>query len=162
MAETVRTILSLPYVAYWLPCLLALAVGGGICLLFFRPVRPVAATPPAEPSPEADLVTTPHPSEQRRSFRRGGNSIGIFYKRPGQTTEPLRGSVVDRSMGGICLMMPESIPIGTILSIRTTNADDIVPWVDIEVCVCRPGEDSFEVGCRFVKTPPYSILLLFG
>jgi hypothetical protein len=60
------------------------------------------------------------------------------------------------------VMAPEAIKPGTVLSVRPTSAEDIVPWVDLEVCVCRPADECFELGCRFVKTPPYSILLLFG
>ena len=43
-----------------------------------------------------------------------------------------------------------------------TNASEQVPWIEIEVRTCRLVEDSWELGCQFVKTPQWSILLLFG
>jgi PilZ domain len=153
-------LLHLPYVAYWLPMLAATAVALPLGW-FFRPARTVAAAPAAGEAP-AEKAQPQYAPEQRRSFRRGGNSIGLLYKYTGQKNGPVQASILDRSMGGICVMAHEALPAGTLLSIRPTQADDIVPWVDAEVCTCRPCDDYFELGCRFVKTPPYSILLLFG
>ena len=54
---------------------------------------------------------------------------------------------------------------GTILSIRPVNADEIVPWIDLEVRSCRASDEMpghFEIGCQYVKSPPYSLQLLFG
>jgi hypothetical protein len=152
-------LVHLPLVSYWLPVIAALGVALPLYWLF-RPRRTLAVAPVGAATAAAALPG--HPPEQRRSFRRGGNSIGLFYKLPGQKEPPQQASIVDRSMGGLCILTHEKLADGTILSVRPTNADDIVPWVDIEVCMCRKGEDCFEVGCRFIKTPPYSILLLFG
>jgi hypothetical protein len=170
----IDTLLHLPYVGYWLPLLAAFLVAAPM-LWLVRPARAVtpvmpggelqSGVPPVDAAHHAGTLQTTAPKyapEQRRSFRRGGNSIGLYYTYPGQENGPAQASVVDRSIGGICVMTPEVIPIGTILTIRPINAEEMVPWVDAEVCTCRPGDDCYEVGCRFVKTPPYSILLLFG
>jgi hypothetical protein len=159
----IDTLIHLPYVSYWLPLLAAFLVGMPLVWLM-RPVQamaPAGEKPTAEPAAPATPAVTYAP-EQRRSFRRGGNSIGLYYKRPGKDDEVSQASIVDRSLGGLCVMCPEAIPTGTVLAIRPINADNIVPWVDVEVCACRPADQCFELGCRFVKTPPYSILLLFG
>ncbi len=162
----IDTVLHLPYVSIWLPLLAAFAVAAPVIWLV-RPAR-VVASAGAEVHAAADAVPEAPPPpkyapEQRRSFRRGGNSIGLYYKHPGRDDDdPGKASIVDRSFGGICVMAPEAVPTGTVLAIRPTSADDIVPWVEIEVCTCRPADRCFELGCRFVKTPPYSILLLFG
>lgn len=160
-------LLHLPYVTYWLPAVAAALVV--VPLIWFAlPSRAATASAPSAnappPAPEATPAELAHAPEQRRSFRRGGNSIGLLYKYPGQKDGPAKASVLDRSIGGLCVLNHEQLPIGTVLSIRPSNADNIVPWVEVEVCVCRPGEEkkSFEIGCRFVKTPPYSIMLLFG
>ena len=34
--------------------------------------------------------------------------------------------------------------------------------VEIEVCSCVPHDGGWQLNCAFVKTPPYSVLLLFG
>jgi PilZ domain len=159
-AAMVQQLVHLPYIGFWLPVLAAMVVAVPLFWLI-RPRQATAAPPEAIPS-DPDLLVTKHASEQRRSFRRGGNSIGVLYKRPEQGAEPQHASVIDRSLGGLCLMGPELIPTGTVLAIRPVNSEEIIPWVEIEVCTCRPRDDSFEIGCRFVKTPPYSILLLFG
>jgi hypothetical protein len=160
----IDSLLHLPYVGFWLPLLAAFAVALPVIWLA-RPARATAPAAAEAPPAVADAEPAPTPKyapEQRRSFRRGGNSIGLFYKYAGKDDGPGQASIVDRSMGGLCVMAPEAIPTGTILSIRPISADDIVPWVDAEVCACRPADNCFELGCRFVKTPPYSILLLFG
>jgi hypothetical protein len=46
--------------------------------------------------------------------------------------------------------------------VRTTNAPSSVPWVQIEVKSCRMIGKEHELGCRFVRTPPWSVMLLFG
>ena len=153
-------LMRLPYIVYWLPIAVAVVAAAPLLLWLLRSQRALVAAPAgAAPPPEPELAAS---SEQRSSFRRGGNTIGIDFMRPGQKDNPLHARLVDRSMGGICLSTHEAIPVGTVLSVRPANADQIVPWIEVEVCVCRPGEESFDVGCRFVKTPPYSILLLFG
>ena len=63
------------------------------------------------------------------------------------------------------LALYQPLDVGAILSIRPTKADDIVPWIEIEIRSCRPSTempDHFEIGCQYVKSPPYSIQLLFG
>ena len=42
------------------------------------------------------------------------------------------------------------------------HAPPMTPWTEVEVRSCRQKKDGYEVGCQFVKTPPWSILLLFG
>ena len=152
-------LLRLPYVTYWLPLAAALVASAPL-LWFLRPRQVAVAAPGGAAPPDPELAGTS--SEQRRSFRRAGNTIDILFARVGQTDKPLHASLIDRSLGGLCLETFEAVPIGTILSVRPANAEQLVPWVEVEVCVCRPGNEHFEVGCRFVKTPPYSILLLFG
>jgi PilZ domain len=152
-------LLRLPYITYWLPVVAAIAAAAPLIWYLRSPRTAVAvaagAVPPDPAIPGAS-------SEQRRSFRRGGNTIEIHYAPPGQHNHPALASLMDRSLGGLCLETHEAVPVGTVIAVRPAHADEIVPWVEVEVCVCRPNDNSFEVGCRFVKTPPYSILLLFG
>jgi PilZ domain len=157
-------LMRLPYISYWLPVAVAVVAAAPLLYWLLRTGQPMVtapagtAPPGAAPDPDSGGAS----SEQRRSYRRGGNPISILFTRPGQNDNPLHASLVDRSLGGLCLLTHEAIPVGTVLAVRPANADEIVPWIEVEVCVCRPGPESYEVGCRFVKTPPYSILLLFG
>jgi hypothetical protein len=159
-------ILLLPYAYLWVPGLVFVLVGGGLCW-FIRPAPPAAEAlhaqsvvvpPPAAPMPAK-------PKDQRTMNRRQGNPVEVFVAPPESKATPGTGSVLDRSMGGMRLALFNEVEIGTLLSIRPVHADDMVPWVDLEVRSCKvstemPGQ--FEVGCQYVKSPPYSIQLLFG
>jgi hypothetical protein len=97
--------------------------------------------------------------------RRQGNPIAVHVGAPEDKKNLQVGSVLDRSMGGMRLALFQQVEVGTVLSVKPTNAQDIVPWVDLEVRSCRPSTempDQFEIGCQYVKSPPYSIQLLFG
>ena len=79
-------------------------------------------------------------------------------------SNPSIGSVIDRSVGGMRLALFYEVDVGTVLSIKPLRCDDIVPWVELEVRSCRPSVEMpghFDVGCQYVKSPPYSIQLLF-
>jgi hypothetical protein len=76
--------------------------------------------------------------------------------------EPYPAMVCDRSLGGICLEVTQAVDENTILSVRAMHADASTPWIQVEVKRCSAKKDHWELGCRFVRTPPYSQLLLFG
>jgi hypothetical protein len=81
---------------------------------------------------------------------------------PEQKDQPSQGWVLDRSMGGMCLQTSVEFNPGTQLAVLPVNAPTMTPWVDIEVRTCREIKDGFELGCQFIKTPNWSILLMFG
>jgi len=102
-------------------------------------------------------------SDRRNALRRGGNPIAVFITDAEGKGDPIHGYVLDRSTGGLCLAVGEPIEEGSIVSVKTTNAPITTPWIQIEVRNCRPISSSeWELGCKFEKTPPWSILLLFG
>jgi hypothetical protein len=70
--------------------------------------------------------------------------------------------VVNRCVGGLGLFAETTIEPGSQLKVRPTNAPPITPWVEVVVKSCRPATRGFEIGCQFVKTPPWAILLMFG
>jgi hypothetical protein len=37
-----------------------------------------------------------------------------------------------------------------------------MPWIPIEIRSCRADGNEWEVGCRFLKPPPWNDLMLFG
>jgi hypothetical protein len=100
--------------------------------------------------------------EKRSALRRQGNPIPIHISDATVTAEPWYGWVLDRSMGGLCLSVDSAVKIGTVLSVRPTHAPDTVPWIQIEVRRCREDGKTWELGCQFLKTPSWGILLLFG
>lgn len=155
---------NLPYSEYWLP----LSIGAGVGFLAILALRVTLLKPVAQDSEQAperkeyDPFTEGSRSDQRRSFRRGGSTVKVYYAFPDRKNHPEEAWVMDRSMGGLCLGAPTEVPVGTILSLLPLGAPAMTPWVDVEVRSCRPVDGQMELGCQFVKVPPWSILLLFG
>ena len=155
---------NLPYQDYWLPLIIGV-VAGGFCILignFIGRGRRKAVAMPLATAQTLDPFIHGSQTEQRRSLRRAGNLVEILYARPDNRKVTKRALVLDRSMGGLRLAAEEEIAGDTILMVLPVNASEQVPWIEIVVRTCRPVEDSFELGCQFVKTPQWSILLLFG
>jgi hypothetical protein len=153
--------LQLPYAYIWLP---------GAVFLFFVAVALYWLKRPAPVMAEVEAaavqpVTAPNPKDQRVMHRRQGNTVQVHVATADKKEEPQIGSVLDRSMGGMRLAMYHEVEVGAVVRVRPIHADEIVPWVELEIRSCRPSAempDQFEVGCQYVKSPPYSIQLLFG
>ena len=100
--------------------------------------------------------------ERRNALRRRGNEIAVIISDDPVAQKPARGWVVDRSINGMCLAVEKACTIGSVLSIRSASAPEM-PWVQLVVKNCR-GESchDWRLGCQFVRTPPWNVLLLFG
>ncbi|HTT84844.1 MAG TPA: PilZ domain-containing protein [Rhizomicrobium sp.] len=129
-------------------------------------VRPAAVTEKPAEGPSSNLVTatvlTKKSEPDRRSApRRKGNRVEVYLsddsKRP-----PILGWVVDRSIGGLSLIVEHSLNEGSVLKVRPRQAPQTAPWTAIEIRSCRADGGEWEVGCRFLKTPQWNDLLLFG
>jgi hypothetical protein len=148
------------------PSLVFVAMVVGLYLL----LRPKEAPEPlvtVTTAPEAPTAPPPpaKPKEQRAITRRHGNPVEVYVAPPEDKKNPGIGSLLDRSMGGMRLALFHEVDIGTILAVHPIRADEMVPWVELEVRSCKPSTEmpgQFEVGCQYVKSPPYSIQLLFG
>jgi hypothetical protein len=101
-------------------------------------------------------------AEKRTALRRRGTLVEVAV-RDADAKVPLgSGWVFDRSVGGLGLKTRFDTGIGQTLTVRAVNAPDIVPWIEVEVRSCRPTNGEWELGCRFVRTPTYNVLMLFG
>jgi hypothetical protein len=161
--EIVNQVLALPLAYVWLPGLVFIMVVGGV----FWVSRPGTDNAVDSSVKQAALtaVGTEKPKDQRGTFRRQGNPVEVYVATPETKEQPAIGSVLDRSMGGMRLAIFRAVEVGSVISIRPVSADSIVPWVDLEIRSCGPSTEipgQFEVGCQYVKSPPYSIQLLFG
>jgi hypothetical protein len=101
-------------------------------------------------------------TERRGSARRKGNVVEVLVTGSDTEEEPARGWVVDRSMGGLCLTLNEEVAPGTVLNLKPRNGPPATPWVEVEVRSCKKDRSGYEVGCQFIRTPPWAVLLLFG
>jgi hypothetical protein len=138
-----------------------LTVVGAIHYLI-RPRMTVA--PPSRPSTPETTDPFVHGSafEQRKAVRREGNPTQVMVVDSSTGQAPTNVFVVDRCVGGLGLYAPDPIEPGRQLKVRPTNAPAVTPWVEVIVKSCRPTSQGFEIGCQFVKTPPWAILLMFG
>jgi len=116
----------------------------------------------AAAAPAYDPFMTGSPLEKRRSTRRRGSLVEVLVTDAGLTTRPVRGWVHDRSMGGMCLVLDRSITVSTVLHVRSSDAPVSSPWVQVTVRNCRSWEGDWMLGCQFIKTPQWAVLLTFG
>lgn len=117
---------------------------------------------PDEDSPSDPFVGGSRKRERRASLRRAGNPIPVLITDAKAEADPIPGWVLDRSTGGLCMSVEVEVEAGTVLSVRTKNAPESIPWWQIEVKNCRKNGREYELGCQWVRTPPWSVLLLFG
>ena len=154
---------DLPFGEIWLPVAAGLVVGlialGFVQLVGRRGVATAPPPPEEKPKPDYDPFVQGSATEQRKALRRGGNPVEVIIN-VNQTE--MRGWVLDRSTGGLCLSMCEEVAPGSRLKILPLNASNITPSVEVEVRSCRSNKSGFEVGCQFVKPPTWAVLLLFG
>ena len=101
-------------------------------------------------------------ADRRGSVRREGAPVRVALSSPAFRNGVNDGFVVDRSTGGLRIVMQAGVPPGSTLQVRAANAPDTIGFVCVIVRSCRKNGDHFEVGCEFEKTPPWNVLLLFG
>jgi hypothetical protein len=156
--------LSLSHWEVWAVPLVGLTSAGLtllVCRTFLRPSNQGLPKPKAC-KPQLDPFDYGSATERRSSLRRSGKMIKVLISDAEATATPVKGWVMDRSMGGLGLSVQKPVPENTILSVRTVDAPENTPWVQVKVKRCTADEERWEIGCQYVRTPSWSILLLFG
>jgi hypothetical protein len=98
---------------------------------------------------------------ERRETPRRKKQLKVHVCAAEAEAEPNTGWIVDRSIGGLSLSYGAEQAVGAVLRVRPA-ASPKTPWVQIEVTSCRPEENAWLLGCRFLRNPSYSVLLQFG
>jgi len=101
-------------------------------------------------------------ADRRGAVRREGSPVRVLLSSSSLRNGVNDGYVVDRSTGGLRIVMQAAVPPGSTLQVKAVNAPDTVGFVTLIVRSCRPHPDHFEIGTEFEKTPPWNVLLLFG
>ena len=114
-----------------------------------------------QPSSLPPASEEPNPQD-RREAPRTRRQVRVQVTDANAKNPPVSAWVSDCSLGGLCLSVKEETPVGTVLSVRPASAPPGVPWIQIEVKSQRPFESIWELGCQFVRTPSYSVLLMFS
>ncbi len=101
-------------------------------------------------------------ADRRHCPRRKGNRVAILIADPRNPGQPSEAWVLDRSEGGLRLVVDAPVEIGVRLNVRPAQAAAAVPWLAVETRSCHPTTGGWALGCEFVPPPPLHVLLLFG
>src|SRR5262249_40585727 len=112
-------------------------------------------------SQQEAMVVTRGTSESRASPRRVGRSVTVQILHGMHQVEPEQGTVLDLSDGGLGLMLRRPYNPGAMLSLRPSSAGDEIPWILVDVRHCRQSGRTYRIGCKFVRSPGYGVLVLF-
>jgi len=129
-----------------------------------RSAPPAPAAPEAGPylqTPEEEVAYLKQAPERRRAPRRWGNPVEVRIISP-TTAAPLRGVVINRSEGGLALLVDDPYEEGTLLKVHAVQAPDSITWLSVEVRNCRPVGKNWMIGCRYPQEPPWHAVVWFG
>jgi hypothetical protein len=101
-------------------------------------------------------------ADRRGTVRREGAPVRVLLSSPSFRNGVNDGYVVDRSTGGLRILMNAAMVPGSNLQVRALNAPDTIGFVTVIVRSCKKEDDHFVLGTEFDKTPPWNVLLLFG
>jgi PilZ domain len=149
---------------FWLIAAAGAAVG--LLILFLGIFLTRGKKPTAEIEPEGpvhDPFTGGSTNDRRLAARRGGQPTKVEIQDPMDEKLIFAGYVTDRSMGGLRLMLERPVAANQILNVRSSDAPQTVPWIQVQVRRCTQQPDkTYAAGCQFVKTPAWAVLLTFG
>jgi hypothetical protein len=132
-----------------------------LALTFLR--RPAPPPPRAKAGGRRDSFDPGSFTERRSSVRRADKVTQVLISDADATAEPFPGLVYDRSLSGLRISVSRAVETNMILSVRAIDGETSSDWIQVEVKRCRVRTDGcWELGCQFVRTPPYNQLLLFG
>src|SRR5262245_19571614 len=101
-------------------------------------------------------------TERRASLRRRSREVRVFVSHEQAGVPAVEVLVLDRSNGGLCIALPQEMPVGAVLAVRACDAAETTPWVQAEVRYNRAQANTWEHGCAFVNAPTWGVLLQFG
>jgi hypothetical protein len=99
---------------------------------------------------------------KRKHLRRKDIATPILLAKEKDGGEPITCSVVDRSRGGLGILVDQPILQGTVIRVRPVQAPEDVAWVRLEVRHCGRRGAGWFLGCRFTEQLPWTVILLFG
>jgi len=100
--------------------------------------------------------------DKTKSLHRTGGSVDVLITSAERPDSPVKSWVLERSINAMTLVAEEPLDAGTVAKVRPLNASAEIPWIDININECSQQGAEWRIACRFVKVPPYSILMLFG
>jgi hypothetical protein len=117
------------------------------------------ASVPADPTQSPDPKV---PKEKRANPRRKTNMQPVLLTNGDPKAPPFEGWVVDRSAGGMRLVVKRPVAPGALLSVRTARPSMTSSWLKLEVRNSKADNGTTHLGCRFVLKPSLEELQQFG
>lgn len=134
-----------------------------LALTYLRQRQPAPPAPSSAEGMRRDPLLHGSIRERRAAVRRVGKVTHVLISNADATEEPFAGLVCDRSLTGLRISVSRAVEKNMILSVRAVEGSASSDWVQVEVKRCRVRKDGcWELGCQFVRTPPYNQLLSFG
>ncbi len=98
--------------------------------------------------------------ERRSVPRRAGNTthVEVRLEVKGETGQ---GCVLNRSNGGICVLLDKPFPSRSRVQIRSRENNKGL-WADAEVRYCRPQGGDYEIGLQFTEALSWAQMMQFG
>ena len=112
-------------------------------------------------TPEEDLAYLKTESERRTSVRNWGNPVEVRILAPTRVY-PVRGVVINRSTGGLAILVDNAYEVGALLRVRAVQAPENVTWIGVEVKNCREVGKNWVIGCKYPETPPWNAVVWLG
>ncbi len=100
--------------------------------------------------------------DKRIACRRTGTVVEVEYALESEPHTKMNGLVVDRSLGGLRIVVDAPLETGVKLVILPANAPKGTQWVEAEVRSCNQQDEHWEIGCKFLSMPSYATMVLFG
>jgi hypothetical protein len=122
---------------------------------------PAAGSRAPEAPPEDLQFVAGGGAEKRTSRRRWGNPTevnvdALLWPRP------VHGIVINRSTGGLAILLQDEVPAGTTIQVHPVEAPRSVRAVSLEVRHCRKAGRLFLIGCEFSEEVPWNVRVWFG
>jgi hypothetical protein len=119
----------------------------------------IGRAPAAAPD---DLQLQAHGGVERRAGRRRwGNPTEVYVILPPWPGR-LHGLVINRSTGGLAILLQQEVPSGTSIKVHSAEAPRSVPSLRLEVRHCRKAGRLFLIGCQFCEDVPWNVRVWFG
>jgi CheY-like chemotaxis protein len=107
------------------------------------------------------LSRTPFANESRRFPRWLGNPQDVLVAPLIGASLRTLGTVINRSLGGLSLVMDEPRECGSLMRVRSM-ATVLEKWLAIEVRHVRADGKRWVLGCRFLDPPALSVFSIYG
>ena len=101
--------------------------------------------------------------ERRTHSRRAGNPVRILVADSRTDNEDAQaGYVVNRSNGGLSLLLNDAVEVGTVKRVRSEAEQPYSRWVQVRFLYCYKERGSWRVGCSFLESLTWSEMRRFG